>query len=145
MSHDIEAGRGFNPSEQPGLTPEEKFQQTIEKHFEGHDLQSPRVQAAFDFTDLRNADIRQPWQSPIETASFDENLIMETIRQRINGVKGYKREIESFSNLANSFHEELKDRDLLGEAHEKYSQSLVDMKNKTIDRLTEQPQTPPQK
>jgi hypothetical protein len=144
MSNELEPGRGINPSEQAGLTPEEKFQQTIEKHFEGHDLQSPRVQASFDFIDLRNVDIRQPWQSPIETASFDENLIMETIRQRINGVQGYKKEIELFANIAKNFEEELKDRDMLGEARTKYSQELVDTKNKTIDRLSQQSQTPPQ-
>jgi hypothetical protein len=142
MSYELESGQNVNPSQETKLTPEERFQQKIDKYFEGHDLQSPQVQAYCDFTDMQNVGIRQPWG---EATYYNQDMITETIRQRVNGVTGYKREIEQVSDLAGNYKKELEDRYTGREADTKYSQGLMDIKNKAIDRITQQSQTPPQK
>ena len=79
------------------LTPTENVLREIEEYYKGTDLTSARFQAFADYIDYLDAKYVQKHKVRDKQAGIP--LIEETIRQRKNGLMGYKKEFDRASQF----------------------------------------------
>jgi hypothetical protein len=148
--------RGFesdniSPSENASVIAEEKAQQKILEHLRDANLESPRFQAFCDYTDLQNASefIRKPPQPEslrfMPDQLFNAVMIAETIRQRANGSRGYKRELHQLIDVTRDYLEVAQGRYPQSGAQAKFALELLKIKDQEIARKSAQPSPPPLK
>src|SRR5919106_1590701 len=139
MSPEFNSGQKVEKSE---LTPTEKSIQKIEEHIKDAKLSSARFQAFADYADYLEANIH----SGLLKKEVDVCLIEETIRQRKNGVMGYKSEFDQatklYEDLYNSIYINSDDRiTTLHDSSERISRGqlpkgidlLMNIKNQAIE------------
>ena len=122
--------------EQDQFWSEDRGRQKIIESLKGYEQGTPRFEAFCDYVDLLET-TRKDSENGIKTA-----MIEETIRQRKNGVKGYKKEFDSMHyNITGTLwdiisHDVPDIPQLQQEANVKYVERLVDIKIQEIDKRT---------
>jgi hypothetical protein len=130
-----------NHSEYSKSIAEERIaKQKILEHLKYAKLESPRFQAFCDYADLQNASefIRKP--PPPEGIRlmpdllFNPDMIAETIRQRSNGIKGYKKELYQIVDVTRDYLEVSQGRYPEPGAQIKFASELMIIKEQEIVR-----------
>ena len=154
MATEFDPRRNIPPPEGAELTPEEKARQKIIEHLKDAELESPRFQAFADYADLQEQIGLQRKLNHLfkidKVEVTGSPMIKETIRQRKNGRKGYKREYELVEDITEDYYEALFDRESEGRASQtintnepevgaqfNFCQGLVDIKNQEIDEKSQ--------
>jgi hypothetical protein len=143
MSETIEGHQPVDPSpENDPLKFErvEKAEQKIIDHLKDTALESPRFQAFADFVDFREATSHMPG----ERDEIKKAMIEETIRQRKNGVKGYKTEFELIGETTHDYWQALASftnstDEFLARTPKQFALGLRTIKDKEIDKRNQQP------
>lgn len=139
VSSKTESGAPFHFTETSTL----EAIRTIEQHIKDAELGSARFQAFADYADYLEANVH----SGLLKKEVDVRLIEETIRQRKNGVMGYKREFgqatKLYEDLYNSIYTTSDDRiNALHNSSERISRGqlpevldlLMNIKNQAIEK-----------
>ena len=125
---------------------EEEGIQEIVEHLRGAELESARFQAFADYAD---------WQNELAKENGDVKIINETIRQRKNGMREYKKEYDQLPKVIGPYIRALRNT-LSNEPFnkgfnplERHSQifvaTLQNIKDQEIDKRSQQSPTPPEK
>jgi hypothetical protein len=138
MSSGIESDGKFNTSEKTELTSIEKTIQKIEEHIKDAKLDSPIFQAFADYADFVNAEslLRQNRHSSM--FQMEHSLIKETIRQRQNGIIGYKKEYKDAEKLAIELGKAISIDREKGKEELDFHIYLGNIKNRAVDKKSQQ-------
>jgi hypothetical protein len=138
--------------EQVILTPEQRLNRAhdnIEKYIQDVPLESPRLQAFAGKADFQQemarlgASYRETPEEVIgrvgEIKAIKLLMIGETIRQRENGMKDYKPEKAMIEGLSKTLGRAFEEK---GNSIHDYADTLLSIKNREIDKRSQQPQNP---
>jgi hypothetical protein len=135
---------------QDELRNEKKGIQAIVEHLRDAELESARFQAFADYADRENE---------LSSKYGDAKMIDETIRQRINGMRRYKKEHDLIPTITSVYNRALmnrllgdkslpalyENRDPLDMHRQLFATTLQSIKSELIDKKSQQSETSPNK
>jgi hypothetical protein len=139
ISHGFESDN-ISPSENAAVIAEEKARQKIVEYLKDAKLESPQFQAFCDYADLQYGSelILKPRLPQglrfMPDQLFNADMIAETIRQRSNGIKGYKRELYQVVDVTRDYLEVSQGRYPEPRAQIKFASELLKLKEHAIER-----------